>query len=135
MVPSYLLDTNMVSALITRPRGAVANRVRGVGEDAVCTSLIVAGELRYGAAKKGAARLSQQMEAVLRALTILSLERPVEAEYAAIRCDVERAGTPIGPNDLWIAAHARAQDLVVVTANKREFDRVPGLVIEDWSIP
>lgn len=75
------------------------------------------------------------MGAVLRALTILSLERPIEAEYAAIRCDVERAGTPTGANDLWIAAHARAQDLVVVTANKPEFDRVPGLVVEDWSIP
>lgn len=135
MEPTYLLDTNVVSALITRPHGTEADRVRAAGEEAVCTSLIVAGELRYGAARKGSARLTGQMEVVLGALEVLSLDSPVEAEYAAIRCEVERAGTPIGPNDLWIAAHARARELVVVTANKRAFERVSGLAVEDWSSP
>lgn len=135
MAPTHLLDTNVVSSLITRPHGAVADRVRRAGEEAVCTSLIVAGELRYGAAKKGSPRLSEQMEAILSCLVILPLDSPVETKYAAIRCELEQAGTPIGPNDLWIAAHARARDLVVVTANKAEFNRVSGITVEDWSEP
>ena len=128
----YLLDTNIVSELVRRPHGPVAERIREVGEEAVCTSLVVAGELRYGAAKKGSARLSAQLETVLGVLEVLPLESAVAEEYADIRHGLERTGVPIGPNDLWIAAQARALSLVLVTANQREFQRVPRLQVENW---
>ncbi|WP_435103479.1 type II toxin-antitoxin system VapC family toxin [Arhodomonas sp. AD133] len=132
MSPGYLLDTNIISALVRKPRGSVATRIAAVGEDSVCTSVVVTAELRFGAAKSGSERLVRQLETVLSAVKILPLEPPVDAHYAALRHDLERAGTPIGPNDMLIAAHARALGLTVVTANIREFERVPDLAVEDW---
>jgi tRNA(fMet)-specific endonuclease VapC len=128
----YLLDTNMVSDLVRAPRGRVAERVRAVGEDHVCTSIVVAAELRYGAAKKGSTRLTEQLEAVLGALDILPLDEPADATYGSIRVPLERAGQPIGANDLLIAAQALALGYTLVTANEREFVRVQGLVCENW---
>ena len=128
----YLLDTNAVSSLIRDPAGPVAARVRMVGEGAVCTSIVVAAELRYGAAKKGSLRLTTQMEAVLGALDVLPFEAPADAVYGTIRTRLEMAGTPIGGNDLLIAAHAVALDCTVVTDNEREFRRIEGLAVENW---
>jgi tRNA(fMet)-specific endonuclease VapC len=128
----YLLDTNIVSDLVRNPQGPVAGRIRMVGEANVCTSIVVAAELRYGAAKKSSARLSAQLEAVLDALEVLPLETPVDREYGACRTRLERAGQPIGGNDLLIAAHALALGYAVVTDNEREFTRVDGLVCENW---
>ena len=104
----YLLDTNVVSDLVRNPQGKVAQRIRKVGEARVCTSIIVAAELRYGAAKKGSARLSAQLEAVLSVLEVLPFEPPADAIYASLRAGLEEAGTPIGANDMLIAAHALA---------------------------
>lgn len=129
----YLLDTNAVSDLVRFPQGAVAKRIARVGEQAVCTSIVVACELRYGAAKKGSNRLTAQLEAVLDVLPILPLEPGADRAYALIRAALERAGTPIGANDLLIAAHAKSLGLALVTDNRREFDRVPGLVVRSWS--
>ena len=98
----------------------------------MCTSIIVACELRYGAAKKGSARLTQQLEAVLDVLPILSLEPAVDRRYGELRADLERRGTPIGPNDLLIAAQALALGLVLVTDNVQEFRRVRGLEVKNW---
>ena len=128
----YLLDTNIVSDLIRNPQGKVAQHIRRVGEAHVCTSIIVAGELRYGAAKKGSARLSSQVDAVLGALEILPWEKPVDATYGALRLRLEQAGTPIGANDLLIAAHALALGYAVVTDNEKEFGRVKDLRCENW---
>jgi tRNA(fMet)-specific endonuclease VapC len=130
-----LLDTNIVSDLVRNPAGGAARRIEAVGEDAVCTSLVVAGELRFGALKRDSARLSSHLEAVLSALEILSLESPVDEHYARLRLALERSGTPIGGNDMLIAAHALALGLILVTANDREFSRVPGLAIENWLAP
>ncbi|GAA3983989.1 type II toxin-antitoxin system VapC family toxin [Comamonas faecalis] len=130
--PQFLLDTNILSDLVRQPQGVVARRIAQVGEDAVCTSIIVAAELRFGAAKRGAPRLTQQVDAILAALPVLPLELPADAGYAQIRCALEQAGQPIGPNDLLIAAHALALQCTLVTANEREFARVPGLVIVNW---
>src|SRR6185312_11954568 len=110
--------------------GAVAAHIVEVGEDRVVTSIVVACELRFGAAKRGSRTLTRQIEAVLGALTILPLEHGVDRHYAAIRDALEKAGTPIGANDLLIAAHARALQAVCVTANVNEFQRVPGLRVE-----
>jgi tRNA(fMet)-specific endonuclease VapC len=128
----FLLDTNIVSDLVRHPRGKIADRISEVGEDEVCTSIVVAAELRYGAAKKSSARLTSQLEAVLGAIEVLPLEAPVDTVYGVIRAGLERMGQPIGANDLIIAAHARALDLTVVTDNEREFARVDGLRIENW---
>ena len=128
----YLLDTNIVSDLVRNPQGPVAGHIRVVGEANVCTSIVVAAELRYGAKKKASARLSAQLEAVLDALEVLPLEAPVDREYGACRTRLEQAGQPIGGNDLLIAAHALALGYAVVTDNEREFTRVEGLVCENW---
>jgi tRNA(fMet)-specific endonuclease VapC len=128
----YLLDTNILSDLIRNPQGRVAEQIRKLGEAEVCTSIVVAGELRYGAAKRGALGLSSRLEAVLGVLEVLALESPVDAVYGAIRTQLERAGTPIGGNDLLIAAHAKSLGFTVVTDNEREFSRVEGLVCANW---
>lgn len=128
----YLLDTNVVSDLVRHPRGRAAGRVADVGEETVCTSVIVAAELRYGAAKRGSPRLSAQLEAVLGALDVLPLEPPADRVYGELRARLEQEGRLIGPNDLLIAAQALALGCTLVTDNEREFSRVDGLPIENW---
>ena len=128
----YLLDTSILSHLIRQPQGVVAARIAEVGEANVLTSVIVACELRYGAAKRGSRRLTRQVEAVLGAMTIRPLESDVERVYASIRVALEKNGTPIGAHDMLIAAHARAIDAVCVTDNVAEFRRVRALKVENW---
>ncbi|HYA06065.1 MAG TPA: type II toxin-antitoxin system VapC family toxin [Xanthobacteraceae bacterium] len=128
----YLLDTNIISDLIRNPGGKAAKRIAKVGEDSICTSIIVAAELRYGSAKSGSPRLRQAVEDLLREIEILPFDVPADSQYGSIRCDLEAAGNPIGANDLLIAAHARAVDATVVTANVLKFKRVRGLTVENW---
>ncbi len=130
--PAYLLDTNILSHLIRNPQGVVAEQIHRKGERAVCTSVVVAAELRYGAARAKSATLIERIDLILSALEILPLEPPADQHYAAIRDHLARQGNLIGPNDLLIAAHALADDLTVVTANLGEFSRVPGLKVESW---
>ena len=106
--------------------------IEQVGERSVCTSIVVAAELRYGAARLGSARLTRQLESILSALEVLPLESPADRRYAELRCQLEKRGMPIGPNDLLIAAHALAGDCTLVSANEREFSRVPGLKVVNW---
>jgi len=131
----FLLDTNIVSQLVRTPHGPIADRIREVGEAAVCTSVIVASELRYGAAKKGSHRLTSQVEAVLGALEVLAFEPPADAVYGDLRARLEAEGRPIGGNDLLIVAHALTLGCTVVTDNEREFRRVAGLSLENWLAP
>jgi tRNA(fMet)-specific endonuclease VapC len=128
----YLLDTNIVSDLIRNPQGRIAEHIRGVGEAQICTSVIVAAELRYGAAKKGSPRLATQLEAVLGALDVLPFEVPADTAYGLIRTRLERIGRPIGGNDLLIAAQAVALGYTIVTDNEGEFARIDGLLRENW---
>ncbi len=128
----YLLDTNILSDLIRHPQGRVAARIATAGEDTVGTSIVVAGELRFGAAKSGSSKLADRVDLILSALDILPLETPADRYYANIRQHLTRQGALIGPNDLLIAAHALSLGLTVVTANAREFSRVPGLTVENW---
>ena len=128
----YLLDTNILSDLLRNPGGHSARRLAVVGDPAVCTSVVVACEIRYGAIKKRPPGLAERVEILLQSLEILPLDKEVDRHYAEIRWQLERLGTPIGPNDLLIAAHARALDLIVVTDNVEEYARVPGLSIENW---
>ena len=128
----HLLDTNIVSDLVRNPQGRIAQRISEIGERAVCTSIIVAAELRHGAAKKGSERLAGQLERVLAGLDMLPFEEPADAVYGEVRTTLEAAGTPIGGNDLLIAAQALALGHAVVTDNEREFGRVPNLEVMNW---
>jgi tRNA(fMet)-specific endonuclease VapC len=128
----YLLDTNVVSDLVRSPQGRVAQHIRKVGEAQVSTSIIVAAELRYGAAKKRSPRLSAQLEAVLGALEVLPFETPADVAYGLLRTRLERAGRPIGANDLLIAAQAIALGYTIVTDNEKEFARIENLPRENW---
>jgi tRNA(fMet)-specific endonuclease VapC len=128
----YLLDTNIVSNLIRQPAGPVAQRIAEQGEESVCISVVVAAELRYGAEKSGSLALRTRNELLLSALPVLPLEPPVDAVYGRLRHHLTMTGHPIGPNDLLIAAHALTMEMTLVTANTREFERVPGLSIENW---
>ncbi len=128
----YLLDTNIISDIMRNPHGRVAThfRQRGVGQ--ACTSIVVAAELRFGAARKGSRVLAERQEAFFQQLPVMPLESPVDRIYAALRTELERAGTPIGANDMFIAAHALALGCVVVTDNVDEFSRVNSLSVENW---
>lgn len=129
---SYLLDTNILSDLIRQPQGTIAEYIARVGENNVCTSIVVAAELRYGARRRNSRRLTRNVEAILGAMEVLPLEEPADHAYAALRASLEKKGVVIGPNDMLIAAHALSLDHTVVTANSREFSRVPGLRVENW---
>ena len=128
----FLLDTNILSNLVRHPQGAVAARIAAAGEETVCTSIVIAAELRFGATQSGSMKLASRVDLILSALEVLPLEAPAERQYGDIRHRLARQGTPIGPNDLLIAAHARSLNLTVVTVNTGEFSRVPGLKVENW---
>ena len=128
----YLLDTNIVSDLVRNPQGRATRRIREVGEAQVCTSIIVAAELRYGAVKRGSPRLTNQLEAVLGALEVLPFEAPADAAYGLLRARLDRTGRPIGGNDVLIAAQAVALGHTIVTDNEREFARIDDLPRENW---
>jgi tRNA(fMet)-specific endonuclease VapC len=122
----------MLSDLIRQPQGTVANRIASVGENTICTSIVVAAELRYGAEKSTSRKIADRVDMILDALNVLPLESPADRIYARIRNQLTQRGAPIGPNDLLIAAHVLALDLTVVTANEGEFARVSGLKVENW---
>jgi tRNA(fMet)-specific endonuclease VapC len=128
----YLLDANTLSDFIRNPTGRVNKRLAVIGETTVCTSIVVACELRFGAKKKGSARLVERVDQVLSSLEVLPLDKDSDFYYAEIRTRLSREGRPIGSNDLLIAAHTLALDLILVTDNVDEFARVPGLAIENW---
>ncbi len=128
----YLLDTNIVSDLVRNPQGLAAQRVAVVGDLNVCTSIVVSAELWYGAIKKDAARLTEQLEAVLGVMEVLPLTLPIDREYGRLRARLERDGQPIGGNDLLIAAQTVVLVLTLVTDNQREFSRIAELPCENW---
>ena len=128
----YMLDTNIISDLIKNPQGRAAKRIARVGEDNICTSIIVAAELRYGCAKSSSKRLLKAVDDLLGEIHVLPFEVPADAEYGGIRSELETAGKPIGGNDLLIAAHAYATGATIVTANTDEFKRIRGLNVENW---
>lgn len=130
--PTWMLDTHTLSDLIRNPRGPLVQRLAAVTPDALCTSIVVACELRFGALRKASAVLTQRVAQLLDSLDVLPFDEPADRHYAEIRAALERAGTPIGNHDLFIAAHARSRGLTLVTHNLREFQRVPALRVEDW---
>lgn len=128
----YLLDTNVIAELARNPHGAAAARAAALSNDEFGINPVVACEIEYGLAKRGSSRLRRQVEAILSAVPTLELPVDIARHYGRIRLELEKRGTPIGPNDLLIAAHAVATDRIVVTGNDREFRRVRGLAVENW---
>jgi len=127
----YLLDTNVLSALIRQPQGPVAATLARRGFGTVCTSIVVAAELRFGARKLDSKALTGKIDDLLASLPVLSLDAGADHTYAEIRLQLEQAGTPIGPNDLLIAAQALQSGLTLVTDNTDEFGPVTGLQLEN----
>jgi tRNA(fMet)-specific endonuclease VapC len=127
-----MLDTNIISDLVRHPAGKVAKKIRKVGDDNLCVSIITSAELRFGCIKRGSPRLTEAIEQILAELETVALDHPADAEYGRIRHELEQAGKPIGPNDMLIAAHALCLGVVLVTANASEFKRVRGLKVENW---
>ena len=127
-----MLDTTWCRRCSRDPRFIIQRRLQTYGVDRLCVSILAAGELRYGAAKKKSVRLAGQVEAILASLDIVPFESPADALYGRIRALLTEAGTPIGPVDFLIAAHALALDLTLITAHTRQFARVPGLRVENW---
>jgi tRNA(fMet)-specific endonuclease VapC len=134
MAERYMLDTNILSALIQNPDGVAAERASSATRAGhiVCTSIIVAAESRFGATKKGSIKIQRRIEELFEEIDVLPLASNADEHYANLRVDLERMGQPIGGNDMLIAAHALAADAILVTHNTREFQRVKGLRIEDW---
>ncbi|MEN9579950.1 MAG: hypothetical protein RJA70_2959 [Pseudomonadota bacterium] len=132
---SHLLDTNVISRLMKEPTGISAQRLFRTGDDRVCTSVVVACELRFGVALRGSERLAVAVERVLESIVVLPLDQPADEHYARILNDLQNSGTLIGPNDLLIAAQARSLGLTLVTENEREFRRVSELQVENWQLP
>lgn len=130
----YLLDTDTLSDLVVRPSGPVAAAIERAGEKAICTSIVVACELRFGAAKRRSATLTARIEALLSSIEVLPLGPDADRQYAILRARLEQRGTPIGPNDMLIAAHALALRRTLVTGNVREFRRVPSLEVKNWLV-
>lgn len=129
---SYLLDTNVVIALIEDRIGAVAARARRLPVDAIALSAIVLHELAYGA--YASTKTEQNLRNVERLpFEIIDFNADDARCAGEIRAGLRKAGTPIGPYDVLVAGQALTRGLVLVTANRREFDRVPGLRVEDWS--
>ncbi len=127
------LDTNICSYLLRRHPQTVVARFSGIRADDVFLSSIVVAELRYGAEKLGSARFSAVLEEWLGAFAIQPWPAEASRIYAGLRVELERKGTPIGNMDLLIAAHALAESATLVSNNTREFERVPGLKLENWA--
>jgi len=130
-----MLDTNIVSDAVKHPDGSVAHRLADLLPGQATVSVVVEGELRYGIARAAATAVERRVDALLRHVATLDLTQAVARRYGTVRAELARQGTPIGMNDLWIAAHALEAGLTLVTDNEREFRRVPGLMVENWLRP
>jgi tRNA(fMet)-specific endonuclease VapC len=128
------LDTNICSYILRRHPASMIERFAALDRQQLWLSAIVAAELRFGAAKLASPKFSAAVEAWLAGFDVRPW--PVEAahHYAQLRAALERAGKPVGGMDMLIASHAMAEDSVVITNNAREFHRVPGLAVEEWSL-
>ena len=128
----YLLDANILGDLARNPDGMAARAMKRAADEKIATSIIVCCEIEYGLELKKSEKLRRRMEAILGEIDIFSFGPPAHQRYGALRSELRAIGKPIGPNDLFIAAHALALDATLVTDNEKEFSRVPGLKIENW---
>lgn len=131
----YLLDTNAVSTFLNGRSKALCHRIASAtpGDFAMCS--VVWAELYFGAKKsQHPEKTIERVTSFASAFPCLSFDQTSARHYGEIRADLEKIGNPIGPNDLMIAAIARSHGLIVITNNTREFERVPSLQWEDWTV-
>lgn len=134
MAARYLLDTNICIYIAKHHPPAVRERFSRYGAGELAMSVITWGELRFGTEKSQAREKALATLARLQnVIRVVPLNEAVGEHYGEIRASCQRAGQPIGNNDLWIAAHARAEGWILVTNNEREFARIEGLEIENWA--
>ncbi len=128
----YMLDTNICIYVIKNYPPKLRNRFNRLAEQ-LCISSITLGELHYGA-ERSARRLEnlQAIEHFVARLDVLPFTAKAAAHYGQVRAELERVGKPAGTHDTLIGAHARSEGLIVVTNNVREFERMPGIRIENW---
>jgi tRNA(fMet)-specific endonuclease VapC len=133
----YMLDTNIVSYYLKGLYPALTQRIDQMDEGDSALSVVIAGELWHGIERLAPSqmqnRLKDKLNHFLRIFPVLNLSADVAKEYAVIYAQLEKQGQVIGANDLWIAAHAKSLGLVLVTNNIREFERVAGLRVENWT--
>ena len=130
----YMLDTNICIYAIKNKPESVIRKVLAQNPEDLCISVITYAELMHGVEKSQAVEKNRiAMSLFLSAITVLDFSSRAAEVYGEIRGELEKKGTPIGPMDLLIAGHAKSQNLVLVTNNTREFARVTGLQIEDWT--
>lgn len=135
VAPRYLLDTNICIAY-KKQRPGVPERIKALSAGEAAMSIVTWGELVLGAEKSQRREESFAiLQRIREIIPVLGMDEEAGNHYGAIRGTLEKQGTPIGPNDLWIAAHARSCKLSLVTNNTREFQRVPDLALEDWTQP
>ena len=135
MEPRYLLDTNICIYIRRKKPEEVLRRFRTLRPGGAVLSVITFGELVYGAMKsvQRSAAL-ERLQELAHLLPVLGMPEAAAETYATIRAELERKGQMIGNNDLWIAAHAKAAGLTLVTNNEREFRRVRGLRVRNWAV-
>jgi tRNA(fMet)-specific endonuclease VapC len=133
---TYLLDTNTVSYFLRDHTPRLTQRLMACAPETLAISTITAGELAYGLQMLGtthrASILGLKLHKLLHAVSTYPVPGEAASHYGRVRHHLEAQGTPIGGNDLWIAAHALASDMTLITNNLHEFERVPGLKVEDW---
>lgn len=130
----YMLDTNIIIYAKNQRSDTVIRRMTSYSPGDLCVSSITLAELEYGAYKSSHPRQNQvALMMFLSQIKVLPFDDQAAVEYGAIRADLERRGRPIGANDLLIAAHAKSLGVTLVTNNTREFARVEGLEVEDWT--
>lgn len=135
-MPRFMLDTDICSYLMKRSSPPVIHRLRAVPVSDVCISVITRAELLYGAeVSPRRAQDAAALAALLPYVETLDFAGDAAVHYAEIRAELKKRGALIGANDLFIAAHARALRLTLVTNNTAEFERVPGLSLENWTLP
>ena len=135
MEPRFLLDTNICIYVRRQKPEKVLRRFRALRQGEAALSVITFGELLYGAAKSvQRAEALERLEELAHLLPVLPLPEAAAEAYGIMRAKLERKGEMIGNNDLWIAAHAKAAGLTLVTNNEREFRRVRGLKVQNWAV-
>jgi tRNA(fMet)-specific endonuclease VapC len=135
MEARFLLDTNICIYIRREKPEEVLKRFRTLRRGEAVLSVITFGELLYGAAKSvKRTETLRELEELAQLLPVLPLPHAAAESYGTIRAELELAGRMIGNNDLWIAAHAKAEGLTLVTNNEREFRRVRGLKVQNWAV-
>ncbi|SKA06198.1 tRNA(fMet)-specific endonuclease VapC [Trichlorobacter thiogenes] len=129
----YLLDTNICSYILKNRPVSVKQKFDEVGAEHLCISSVVLAELYYGAARHPkSVIIRKEIDDFVSRLLVVAWDEQAANQYGAIRAALEKAGRPVGAMDMLIAAHARSMGATLITNNQREFERISGLMVQNW---